>query len=153
MICEFSALLAEGRANISALLEVHLSCNRLTSTTLLFVLMEEGRCWWLINASLRDPECTVSHNFLSWRIKFRGLCNVSVPTYLQVRRVTGIILYVHSRNVISLSLFLASVFVRRQCFQHLSLIKFFKLFKTLHVSVSICHPQVLKLFVKSVCDF
>jgi hypothetical protein len=53
----------------------------------------------------------------------------------------------------------ASVFVRRHCFKHLwcfqqlSLIKFFKSFKTLHVSASIGHPQVLKLFVMRIADF
>jgi hypothetical protein len=36
------------------------------------------------------------------------------------------------------------------CFKHLSLIKFFKLFKTLHILASIGHPQVLKLFVKRI---
>jgi hypothetical protein len=55
---------------------------------------------------------------------------------------------------ISLSL-VASAFVRRQCFKHLMVfstlvIKLFKLFKTLHVSASIGHPQVLKLFAKRV---
>jgi hypothetical protein len=38
----------------------------------------------------------------------------------------------------------------RDVFSTLSLIKFFKLFKTLHVSASIGHPQVLKLFVKRI---
>jgi hypothetical protein len=50
----------------------------------------------------------------------------------------------------NVNFFLDSVFVRRQCFKHLSLIKFFKLFKTLHVTALIGHPQVLKLFVKRI---
>jgi hypothetical protein len=52
----------------------------------------------------------------------------------------------------TLSLFRASVNVLNTCwcFQHLSLIKFFKIFKTLYVSTSIGHTQVLKLFVKRI---